>query len=57
MQNIMQMHNIMLFRRIFSYSAEHSVVQVQNIRLLPNNENPVSVLPYSVVLTRLKIKS
>ena len=30
---------------IFGYSAEYSVVLVQNIRLQPNIENPVSVEP------------
>ena len=31
---------------LFCYSAEYSVVLVQNIRLWPNIENPVSVEPY-----------
>ena len=34
---------------LFCYSAEYSVVLVQNIRLRPNIENPVSVEPYPTV--------
>ena len=35
---------------LFCYSAEYSVVLVQNIRLRPNMENPVSVKPYLTAL-------